>query len=97
VATANRPAKELEDELAFLQSEYEQHMKIHRVKAGYGSLETIVVTGAEVVENLFKLKWSSAAKALFSLSKRQVDLLEAERAAPGRHLAYIVEAQRRFG
>ena len=92
-----RPASQLEDEVAHLQAEFEHHMKIHRIKSHGGMLETLVVAGAEVAENLLKIRWGKVAKTLFSIAKRRVELLDAERAAPGRQLAYIVEAKQRFG
>jgi hypothetical protein len=84
------------DELRYLLDEYEAYMRLHRMKAVNGTLETLVVTTAEVLESVVKLKWSAAAKSLFALKRRQVELLEAERGAPGRDLAYILRARDAF-
>jgi hypothetical protein len=56
----------------------------------------LVTTSAEVIEHMSHLKFASAAKALFSIQTRKIALLEAERAAVGREVAYIALAQERF-
>ena len=57
----------------------------------------IVVAVAETAENIAKLKFSALAKSLFALKHRRIELIDAERQAPGRELAYIVRARERFG
>jgi hypothetical protein len=96
VSRGESPASELEDEVEHLVAEYRAHLRAHRLRTGVGSLETIVTAAAEVAENVVKIRWSRAAGALFSLSKRAADLLDAERQAPGRELAYIVDARATF-
>jgi hypothetical protein len=97
VARQLLPAAELHDEIEWLVREYEAHMRLHRLKVTGGVLETVVTSVAEVVENLAKLKLTAAAKGLFSFRQRRIQLLEAERQAPGRELVYLVRARREFG
>ena len=97
LVSAGHSPHEVEDELRELLFEYENFMKIHRMKFNLGLLETIVTTSAEVAEGLVKFKWSKAAKSLFSLKHRHIDLLDAERQAPGRQVAYILDTRQRFG
>jgi hypothetical protein len=92
-----RPARQLHDEIQTLLAEYEDHMKLHRLKIRTGAVETFVTTSAEVLEGLVRVKWSDAARALFSFRRRRIQLLEAERHAPGRHLAYLADVRSRFG
>ena len=96
VVSENRSPQDLHDEIQMLLAEYEDYVKLHCRKLQIGILETFVTTSAEVLEGLVKLKLSDAARALFSLKRRDVELLEAERLAPGRQLAYIAQARGRF-
>jgi len=87
---------EVEEKLEYLMDQYQQHMKLHRMKTNVGTLETIVITAAEVFGNLLSFKWGTAAKTLFSLKKRELELLEGELTAPGNEIAYIVKARQTF-
>lgn len=88
---------ELEEKLEYLLNEYESHMRLHRMKVRAGILQTIVVTTAEVVENALKLKFGTLAKKLFEIREKRIALLEAERAAPGRQVSYVLHARKTFG
>lgn len=83
-------------ELDELLASYGEHMRVHRIKSRLGRMEQIVAGSLGFLENLVKLNWSSAAKNLFALARIDVALLEAEREAPGRELAYIVKAHEYF-
>ena len=91
------PPGELREEIEWLVQEYEAHMRLHRMKISAGNLETVVTTTAELLENIVKLKFGAIAKALFSFRQRNIQLLEAERQAPGRELIYLVRSRQRFG
>lgn len=94
--SSNKSIKELEDEMVYLQNEYKEHMRIHHMKIELGTMETVVVASAEILENLVRLKFGKAVKAIFAIEKRKVELLDAERQAPGRQLAYIINTVERF-
>ena len=96
VLAHNRSPRELHEEIQTMLAEYEDHMKLHRMKVRAGALETFITTSAEVLEGLARLRWSDSAKALFSVRRRRIQLLEAERQAPGRHLAYLAHVRNRF-
>jgi len=87
---------EAEQKLEHLLSQYQRHLKLHRMKTNTGTLETVVTTGAEVLGDLASFKWGKAAEALFSLRRRNISLLEAELNAPGNAVAYIVKARETF-
>ena len=55
-----------------------------------------VMTAAEVLGDLLSFKWGTAEKALFSLKKREVALLEGELTSPGNEIPYIVKARETF-
>lgn len=87
---------EIEQKAEYLLNQYEQHMKLHKMKTRPGVFQTTIVSGTEVIENLIKLKWSKVAKKLFSFREHQIELLETELKATGRELAYVVKARNRF-
>lgn len=96
VVKSELTAREVANLLNHLVAEYEGQLKLHRLKYRTGIFNTLVTTSAEVVEHLAGLKFSSAAKALFSLQTRKIALLEAENASVGREVAYIALARERF-
>jgi hypothetical protein len=96
VARSEITPAEVEEKLEYLIDQYNQHLKLHRMKTNAGTLETVVTTSAEVLGDLVSFKWGKAAEALFSLKRRQVELLEGELTAPGSEIAYIVKARETF-
>ena len=97
VARSELMPAEAEQKLEHLISQYERHMKLHRMKTNKGTLETLITSGAEVLGDLVSFKWGKMAEALFSLTRRKVALLEAELTAPGNEVAYVVKAREMFG
>ncbi len=86
----------LADELQSLTQDYEQHMRVHELKINRGVLEIILTTAADLLEDTVKLRFGKLARLPFSLSHRKIALMEAELNAPGRELAYIIEARKEF-
>lgn len=87
---------EIIEELEYLYYEYEHYMQIQQMKINKGALETLVTVTAEIAEDLVKIKWGNLAKVPFVVKQRKIDLLEAERNAPGREIAYLATTRRRF-
>lgn len=87
---------EVEERLEYFISQYQRHMKLHRMKANQGVLQAIVVSSAEFAENLIKFKWGKIAQNLFSIKQRKIALMEGELTSPGKEIAYIVKARERF-
>jgi len=96
MAHANYSPVELTQKLEYLIDQYEQHLKLHRMKTNARSLETILVAGAEFVENLTRLRFSRIAKGLFTIRHQRIALHEAELTVPGREVAYIAKARESF-
>jgi hypothetical protein len=86
---------EILQKLEWLLAEYEAHMQLHKLMISPGPFETLVVAGTEFIENLVKFRWSASAKQLFLLKHQRLKLLEEEAKAPGREVAFIVDAQSR--
>lgn len=81
--------KEIEQKYEYLLQEYTQQMNLYKLKYEVSTVETFVVTGLEILENLAKLNFSKAAKILFAIGRQELNLLEAEQKFTGRELAII--------
>lgn len=97
IARENYSPIEIEDRIETALHDYELHLRHAKVQFGYGTLQTIVVTAAEVLEHLAKLEFSKAARELFSIGEKRLELMSAELTAPGRELAYVAKAREQFG
>ncbi|MCP4338631.1 MAG: hypothetical protein GY799_07000 [Desulfobulbaceae bacterium] len=77
--------------------DYRAHMRFSRMEADIGSIEAFVVSTAEIMENVVRLKFGAVAKGLFSLFKGNMATTKAELTSPGKQLAFIDAAQGTFG
>jgi hypothetical protein len=96
IGRANLTPSEIEEKLEYLIDRFEQHMRLHKLKANPSAFETVIVGSAEFLEHLAKFRWGDAAKKLFSLKHKRLMLLEGELTAPGNEIAYIVKARETF-
>lgn len=96
VPSSGKSVAEVKDELEYLLNEYESYMRLQKLKIEYGTLESIVTTGADVLENVAKFNLGKLARLPFEIKRRRIALLEAEHQAPGRDVAYISSARSRF-
>lgn len=87
---------EIEDEIEWRINEFQNHMKLHKMKANAETLEVMVKAPLEIIENLIKFKLSKIPEPFFALKKRQINLMEAELNAPGREMAYIIKTRDTF-
>jgi len=92
----NLSITDLQEEIDYLISSYHDHMKFHKMKTQLGIIETIISVPLDIAEQLIKFKWSDIAKSLFFIRKKKLALMEAERSAPGREIAYIIKAKEQF-
>ena len=86
----------MKEEIEVLLDEYEEHMKLRRIKVNKGAAETLLTVAGKVAEDFVKLKWGELAKLPFILKERRISLLEAELKAPHRELAFLSMARSRF-
>jgi hypothetical protein len=96
VARGRLSVIEIEQKLEHLISQYQRHMKLHKMKTNTGTLETYLTIGFEFLEELLRLKLSKAVKALFSLKHRRIALMEGELTSPGSEVAYVIKAREMF-
>jgi hypothetical protein len=96
IAREKLSAVEVAEKLEYLLSQYQRQVNLHKMKANIGVIETVIVTSAEIAEDLVKLKFGKLAKMPFSIRRRQIALLETELTAPGNEVAYILRTQQAF-
>lgn len=89
ISRKNYSEKEIEQKIDYLLLEYTKQLEFHKLKYKLGSIETVVTISLEVLENLVKLSFSKAAKVFFDLTKKNLNLLEAESKFTGKELALI--------
>jgi hypothetical protein len=97
LATKQQSEAEVRDEIEYKLNEYTEAMKLHNLKASQSFVDVFVITPMEILENIVKFNWSKIAKGALQVSKRKVELMEAEMKAPGRECAYVFDARKRFG
>ncbi len=61
-----------------------------------GVLEAFVITSAEWIENIVKLKLLKIAKSLFTIKHKKINLMIEEMRAPGKEVAYIASTKELF-
>jgi hypothetical protein len=81
--------KEIEQKIDYLLSEYSNQLELHKIKYEMNTLQTLVVTSLEVLENALQLKFSKAAKVMFDLKKQDITLMESEQKFTGNALALV--------
>lgn len=96
MASNNLNSSHLNEHLETLLYDYEKYMRLQKAKFNVGTIEFIVTTTAEVIENAVKLKLGSLAKSLFKLKYNKIALTEKEMKAPGRDIAFISTAKEKF-
>lgn len=96
ITSEDLPPNEIEDELEWLISEFERHMRLHEMKANLETLESIVKAPLEILEDLVRFRFSKIPDPFFSLAKRKISLMEAEINSPGREIAYLLKTKQIF-
>jgi hypothetical protein len=97
LATKHQTDAEVRDDIEWSLNEYSKAMELHKLKASQSFVDVFVITPLEIIENLVTFNWSKIAKGALQVSKRKVELMEAEMKAPGRECAYVFDARKRFG
>lgn len=96
LATTDLSVNELEDKIEYAFDQYEKHLQINKMKYEKSLIETIVVKGSELVENLVKLKIGKIAKEFFDYKQLEINVLESELNAAGKEIAYINSIEQNF-
>jgi len=96
LASSTLSINEINEKIEFLYSEYKTQFEIHKVKYRLSTLETVLVTSAEMIENLARLQFGKFAKNIISLKNREIELLEAESKIPGKEIALLYDIKASF-
>jgi len=88
--------RDILEELLYYCAKYEEHIHFHKMKLRHGILETLLMIPAEMIEGVIRLKPTQIVKALFTFKRQKVELLEQEKKAPGRDLAYLFKVRDEF-
>lgn len=95
ISKKNFELQEIEDKFNYLYNDYLAQFSIHKMKYSQSTLDIIVTTGIDIVSG--GLGFNSIKTSLFSLWKNELNLLEAESNFNGREIAYIYQANSKFG
>ncbi len=96
LAQTDLSVNELEDKIEYAFQQYEKHLQINKMKFKKSVLETVVVQGSELLENLIKLKIGKIAKEIFEYKQLEINVLESELNAAGKEIAYINRIEKKF-
>lgn len=80
---------EIEEKFRHLLNQYEKSIKLHQLKTENSVIETVVVGGSEILENLAKLQFSNLAQKFFKHKNDYIELMELEMNAVGNELSFI--------
>lgn len=96
IAKEKLSRKELLEEIEYNINLYKQAMKYHKTLKGIGRIESLILSSAEIVDNLLRLKLSGVLKPFLEIRTRETILLLEELSYPGRDLSYFVKVQDEF-
>lgn len=96
ISNSNLKLSEIREEYDFLYSEYLKHFKLHKMKFNYSTLEVIVNSTANFLENIASGNYVSSIKDLFQFNIKNANLLQEEAKLPGKEVAYIYHSNEKF-
>jgi hypothetical protein len=88
-ATAQGSEREVREELESLLQDYEEYMKVQKMKYEIGAIRVLISTTLDIIENIARFRPKGAFDAIFRVREKQIQLLEAELKAPGREVAFL--------
>lgn len=97
VSNSSGSISDIKDEYEYLYNDYIKHFKLHKLKYNNTLLEVLVTAGAGMLMALQSGEFISTLKNLLQMNLSSVKLLEEEAKLPGKEVAYIYHAKRKFG
>ena len=88
---------ELEEEIEYLISEFERLYKLHEIQFYQSPIERFICNTSEIIEDIVKLRLSSATSKLFQIRKGKTDYLIRSSKLDGYDLRYISHVKKEFG
>lgn len=96
ISKSNKSTSEIEEEYRYLKYKYEQTIKIHKLKISNSVFQTTIQTGAELLENIAKLKFGKLSDLLFKFKENKISLMESELKSEGNQFSYLFKVKRKF-
>lgn len=96
IAKGNYSKTDISEKLEFLYFDYINHIEKHHLKIKKGNLKTFITSSAEILEDIVTIKWSKAINSIFDFFETKNKLVEIKAVAPGKEIAYIVDANDKF-
>jgi hypothetical protein len=93
VSKSNLNTSEIEEKYFYLKNRYDKSLKLHKMKTENNMIETVIIGGAEILENIARLKFSEVAKKVFKHKNDTIELIEKELSTEGNQLSYISKIQ----
>jgi len=88
--------KHIPDMIATMLDDYTEWLKISKLKFNYGICESLLSIPENIVTGLSIVGLPKAIKNMIQFRKYDLELRQAELQAPGRELAFIAHAKRKF-
>lgn len=96
VSKTQKNIGEIEEEYRYLKNKYEQAIKVHKLKTSSSIFQTTIQTGAELIENIAKLRLRKASDLFFKFKENKISLMETELKIEGSQFSYLFKIQDRF-
>lgn len=96
ISKSNKSINEIEEEYRYLKYQYEQAIKIHKLKTSNSIFQTTIQTGAELVENIAKLRFRNLSNLFFKFKENKISLMESELKSDGNQFSYIFKIKEKF-
>lgn len=96
ISKSNKSINEIEEEYRFLKYKYEQSIKIHKLKTSNSVFQTTLQTGAELLENIAKLKFRKLSDLLFQFRENKISLMESELNSDGNQFSYLFKIKEKL-
>lgn len=78
---------EIQEKLDYLLNEYIVHLKRHKLHFQYSVLKEVLITTAEIAENIIRLKFSQAINSVLNIGTAKMKLMDIKENAPGKEVA----------
>lgn len=92
ISKNNFSENEFKEHLCFKLKDYEDNLKLHKLKYRYSTWETKLVTSSEILENFLKLNLSKVVKSFFEINKSSIQSIMEEKNLPNSEIAYIIKS-----
>lgn len=96
MSRSDLPESEIAEGLATQLDDYASYMKLRHQLLKRSRAEVVLTTVAGILDDLARVRLSSAVEKMFSLLREEASLLAAELDAPGRQIAYVASTNERF-